>query len=92
VPISTLRKQAAIFNETCPKIASREGGVEADRQIPGVATTYGLGAINDNLQFNENPPSTVDKAPACRRRPHAAIRALEQGNPELLLQLSDPSA
>jgi hypothetical protein len=74
------------------RVAGREGGVEPDRQVSGLAAADGLGSVNDNLQLIENPPNAADKVPACRRRPHAAIRPFKQCDPELLLKMSDSSA
>jgi hypothetical protein len=80
------------LNEACPEAPSREGGVEADRQMPGLAATDRFRSVDNNLQIIEYPASAIDKVPTCRGRPDAAACPLKQHNPELLLQMSDFSA
>jgi hypothetical protein len=72
--------------------ANGNGGIEADRQVSGLAGTDGLRSVNDDLQLIENPPNAVDKVPPCRGRPDTPIGSLEQRDSKLLLQMSDSAA
>jgi hypothetical protein len=51
------------LNEACPEAPSREGGVEADRQMSGLAATDRFRSVDNNLQIIEYPASAIDKVP-----------------------------
>ena len=60
-----LREAAAILDEVRPEISGREGGVEADCQVSGVAATHCLCPVDNDLHLIKNPANTADKVATC---------------------------